>query len=75
MATRSETLQVTGIRCERCVNRLAAALRSHEGLESANANLMGQVVLQFDDEQTTREELVAAMANAGFRELAPVPGE
>ena len=69
MAVQSETLQVTGIRCERCVNRLAAALRGNEGLESANANLMGQVSLQFDDEKTTRDELVAAMAKAGFREL------
>ena len=55
MATRSETLQVGGIRCERCVNRLAAALRGHEGLESANANLMGQVMLQYDDEKTSRD--------------------
>jgi copper chaperone CopZ len=69
MATRSATLQVSGIRCERCVNRLAAALRGNDGLESANANLMGQVSLQFDDEKTTRDELVAAMAKAGFREL------
>jgi len=69
MATRSETLQVSGIRCERCVNRLAAALRSHAGLESANANLMGQVMLQFDDAITSRDELVTAMAKAGFREL------
>ena len=69
MAVQSETLQVTGIRCERCVNRLAAALRGNEGLESANANLMGQVSLQFDDEKTTRDELVAVMAKAGFREL------
>lgn len=68
MATQSETLNVTGIRCERCVNRLAATLRGHEGLESANANLMGQVSLQFDDERTSRDELVAAMAQAGFRE-------
>ena len=68
MATQSETLQVSGIRCERCVNRLAAALRANDGLESANANLMGQVSLEFDDEKTTRDELVAAMAKAGFRE-------
>lgn len=68
MATQSETLNVSGIRCERCVNRLAATLRGHEGLESANANLMGQISLQFDDERTSRDELVAAMAQAGFRE-------
>ncbi|MEI7759755.1 MAG: heavy-metal-associated domain-containing protein [Thermoleophilia bacterium] len=69
MALQSETLHVSGIRCERCVNRLASALRGHEGLESANANLMGQVTFEFDDEQTSRDELVTAMAKSGFREI------
>ena len=72
MATQATTVQVTGIRCERCVNRLAAALRGHDGLDSANANLMGQVTLRFDDEQTSREALVEAMGKAGFHELQVV---
>jgi copper chaperone CopZ len=70
MATQTETLQVTGIRCERCVGRLAGALQGLDGLEYANANLMGQVTLSWDDERTSREELLAAMSRAGFRELA-----
>ena len=72
MATRSETIQVSGIRCERCVGRLAGALRGHQGLELANANLMGQVLLEWDDEQTDRDAILAAMAKAGFRELEAV---
>ncbi len=64
----SETLQVSGIRCERCVMRLGGALEPLDGIESANANLMGQVVLSWDDELTSREALLAAMAEAGFRE-------
>ena len=71
MAVRSETIQVSGIRCERCVMRLAAALQGHEGLEQANANLIGEVTIAWDDERTTREALLAAMARAGFRELEP----
>ena len=67
MAVRTETLQVSGIRCERCVNRLAGALRGHEGLELANANLMGQVMLSWDEERTDLDALLAAMAKAGFR--------
>jgi copper chaperone CopZ len=67
-----ETIQVSGIRCERCVGRLAAALSGHEGLEAANANLMGQVSLRWDDERTDRSALLAAMARAGFRELEAV---
>ena len=72
MATRSETVQISGIRCERCVGRLAGALRGHDGLEFANANLMGQVQLEWDDERTDRDSILAAMAKAGFRPLEPV---
>ena len=68
----TETFQVSGVRCERCVLRLGAALESHEGLEAANANLMGQVTLTWDDERTSRDALVEAMAKAGFRTLEPV---
>ncbi|HVA32386.1 MAG TPA: heavy-metal-associated domain-containing protein [Gaiellaceae bacterium] len=69
MATQSETIQVSGIRCERCVHRLAGALSGHEGLEAANANLMGIVTLEWDDARTSREALLEKMAKAGFREL------
>jgi copper chaperone CopZ len=69
VATQTETIQVNGIRCERCVNRLAHALTGHDGLELANANLMGQVTLAWDDERTSRDALLEAMANAGFRQV------
>lgn len=72
MATQTETIQVSGVRCERCVGRLASALRQHEGLKAANANLMGQVLLSWDDETTSREALVGALAKAGFRVIEPV---
>ncbi|MDQ3992647.1 MAG: heavy-metal-associated domain-containing protein [Actinomycetota bacterium] len=68
MAERTETIQVDGIRCERCVNRLAAALGEHEGILSAYANLLGQVTLSWDEGLTDRATLVAALSRAGFRE-------
>lgn len=67
MAIRSDTIQVTGIRCERCVMRLGAALEGLDGLEAARATLMGQVSLTWDDERVAREEIVARMARSGFR--------
>jgi copper chaperone CopZ len=67
---REETLQVSGIRCERCVLRLGKVLDGHEGLEAANANLMGEVTLRWDDERTTRDSLLEAMARGGFHELS-----
>ena len=70
MAVVSETLQVSGIRCERCVMRLAGTLEGVDGLEGANATLMGQVTLLYDDERTTRDALVELLARGGFREQA-----
>jgi copper chaperone CopZ len=72
VSVQHETIQVSGIRCERCVNRLAVALRDFDGLEGANANLMGQVSLSWDDEKTSRDALLEAMGRAGFREVLPV---
>jgi copper chaperone len=67
MAVRSETIQVSGVRCEHCVMRLGGALQGLEGLESANANLMGEVTLAWDDERLQREKIVGALERAGFR--------
>jgi copper chaperone CopZ len=70
--TRSETIHISGIRCERCVMRLGGALQGHDGLEQAIANLMGQVQLTWDEERTSREAILADLARAGFREVQPV---
>lgn len=64
------TLQVSGVRCERCIGRLAGALRGHEGIVVANANLMGEVSLEWDEEKTSRAEIAAALARSGFPEVA-----
>lgn len=72
MSVVTETVQVGGIRCERCVMRLAGALEGHDGLVGANANLMGQVTLSWDDDVTSREAVLGAMSRAGFRELEAV---
>ena len=68
MATVQETVQVKGIRCERCMARLAHVLKGHEGLASANATLTGLVTLTYDDDQTSREALLKDMVRGGFRE-------
>jgi copper chaperone CopZ len=64
----TETIQVSGIRCERCVLRLAQTLEGTEGLDFANANLMGQVTLTWDDGRISRAALLERLADGGFRE-------
>lgn len=66
----SETIQVSGVNCERCVLRLGKALEPLDGIESANANLMGGVALAWDDDRLTREDILDALRRAGFPEVS-----
>jgi copper chaperone CopZ len=70
MALQTETIQVTGVRCERCVMRLGASLKGLDGLEGANANLMGQVMLSWDDERLARTDILEALQRGGFTPVA-----
>ena len=66
MASATDTFQVSGVRCERCVMRLATALEGQPGLESAHANLMGEVTLAWDDGRLARKDILEALARGGF---------
>jgi copper chaperone CopZ len=70
VAVQTDTIQVTGVRCERCVMRLGASLQSLEGLEAANANLMGQLTLSWDDERLARKDILEALERGGFPPVA-----
>lgn len=70
MATVTETIQLTGITCGRCVLRLRHVLEDHAGLEAANANLMGELTVTYDDARTSREALLQDVARGGFREAS-----
>jgi copper chaperone CopZ len=70
VAVQTDTIQVTGVRCERCVMRLGASLEGLDGLEAANANLMGQVTLAWDDERLARKDILEALERGGFTPLA-----
>ena len=72
MATVSDVIQVSGVRCERCVGRLAGTLRQVDGIEAANANLMGQVSLSWDDGLTSRDAIVETLTRGGFPEVEQV---
>jgi copper chaperone CopZ len=65
MAAVTETIEVEGIHCERCVQKIAAALGGVDGLAGASANLMGDITLVYDTPDV-RAAAVAAIEAAGF---------
>ncbi len=71
MASVTDTFLVSGIRCERCVMRLASALEGQAGLAGAHANLMGEVTLTWDEDVTSREALAKVLSTSGFHERVP----
>ncbi len=50
--------------------RLADALGALDGLETASANLLGEVELSWDDQRLDRDRIIEALARAGFRQTA-----
>ena len=46
--------------------RLGGVLGALEGLESANATLMGELTLEWDEELLGRDDIVSAIERGGF---------
>ncbi len=61
----AEVIEVEGVHCPRCIEKIAAALQGVEGLAGADANLMGEITVQFDDD-AARERVHAAIEGVGF---------
>jgi copper chaperone len=61
-------LRVTGMTCGHCQAKVEQALKSVSGVYTAIVDLPdGEAEIDFDDDSVTTEQLVAAVAKAGYR--------
>ena len=61
------TLQVVGMHCAGCEQRLSTALRRLEGVSEAAADhRTGELTIRFDPEQTSRDALIERVETAGY---------
>jgi copper chaperone CopZ len=66
-ATKTETIKVTGWKCDKCPGKTAAKLKAVTGVESASADReKGHVVVKYDDSKTNHANLEKAIADSGF---------
>lgn len=67
MATDTLTLKVFGMTCDGCVQSVYQALNEVVGVQAVEVNLpLEQAVIEYDDSQVDKIELIRAVEDAGF---------
>jgi len=62
-----ETFSVPEVSCGHCKSTIEGALRPMSGIEQASVDVEGKKVdVAFDDDQVTRDQVVAAIEEAGY---------
>ncbi len=66
--TRKTTLRATDLSCPSCVAKIEKALTTLPGVEEAKVHFeTGRIVVQHDASSATANDLVAAIARAGYQ--------
>jgi copper chaperone CopZ len=64
---KTETLKVSGWKCDKCPGKTEAKLKELKGVESATADrAKGQIVVKYDDSKAKPADLEKAVASSGF---------
>ena len=72
----TETFPIEGMTCASCANRVQRALNNVEGVADAAVNLASeQATVRYAPDQTGRDDLIAAVAAAGYRARPAAPLE
>jgi copper chaperone CopZ len=66
-AMKTETIKVSGWKCEKCPPKTEAKVKAVNGVESATVDReKGQMVVKYDDSKAKRADLEKAVAESGF---------
>lgn len=64
---KTESIKVSGWKCDKCPEKTAAKLREVKGVESAKADrAKNEVVVKYDDSKAKHADLEKAIADSGF---------
>lgn len=66
--SRKTTLRATDLSCPSCVAKIEKALRTLSGVDEAKVHFeTGRIVVQHDPVKVTQNDLLAAVASAGYQ--------
>jgi copper chaperone CopZ len=64
---KTESIKVSGWKCEKCPSKTEAKLKAVNGVQSASADReKGQVTVKYDDSKVKHADLEKAIADSGF---------
>ena len=67
-ATKTTTIRVEGMKCNKCSSSVAKALKATAGVQEAEVSFeKGQVVITYDDEKVTEGKLREVINSTGFK--------
>jgi copper chaperone len=69
---RQITLRIGGMSCDHCLRAVRTELAKLPGVELDSVHI-GSATLRFDPSRTTVDHLIAAIGDAGYEVLEPVP--
>ncbi|MCG7656783.1 heavy metal translocating P-type ATPase [Wielerella bovis] len=72
MPTQHINLNIRGMTCQACANRIEKVLNKKDFIQSATVNFAGETAqIEFDNSRTTPDELIQIIEKAGFQAALP----
>ena len=69
--TKTVTIKVAGMKCEKCSASVTKALKATEGVEDAQVSSdKGEAVIKYDDQKLDETKLREVINSAGFKAVA-----
>ena len=66
--TKTVTIRVEGMKCEKCSSSVTKALKATEGVEDAQVSSdKGEAVIKYDDQKLTEAKLREVINSTGFK--------
>lgn len=63
----TELMKIAGMSCGGCTSKVTNALKAMPGVSDVNVSLSaGEATVQYDEQQTSPEQLKAAVMDAGY---------
>jgi len=74
--TKTVTIKVDGMKCEKCSASVTKALKATDGVQDAQVSSdKGEAVIKYDDQKLNETKLREVINSTGFKAVEPKPAQ